>query len=61
MNLNSADKNTVIMSVKNVAKGSIKETVVEDGFYILTCKTNLTKRKVLNVKYKAALFSFIFV
>ena len=36
MNLNN-NKNTITNSeLKNVAKGSFKETVIEDGFYVLT-------------------------
>ena len=40
MNLNK-DENIITKSeFKNVAKGSIQETIVEQGFYVLTCQND---------------------
>lgn len=48
------------MSVKNVAKGSIKETVVEDGFYILTCKNESDETQSVEREIQSSIIQFHF-
>lgn len=38
MNLNNKDKNNRNSAQKNVAKGFLDETIVDKGFYVLTCQ-----------------------
>lgn len=48
------------MTEKNVAKGSFNETVVEDGFYVLTFKNDLDEKQNLDRNIATGIIQFHF-
>ncbi len=60
MNLNNIKNKTEINSVKNVARGSFDETVLGDGFYVLTFQNNESYTQVVEREIDSRFIQFHF-